>query len=164
MDPFSTAAGIIAVIQIADRIVSLCKRYLEAANDAPSDLRLLLVETSTMKTVLESLSFLCSCDHQPSSLDCLLGNDGPIAACHETLTRIHHLFPSHDVDARLPTPKRRREAIMAALAWPLKESKAKKLLSELVQHKTTISLALTSDLRQVSCTQYRQVKDGKMNR
>ncbi|KAK3389247.1 hypothetical protein B0H63DRAFT_556447 [Podospora didyma] len=35
---------------------------------------------------------------------------------------------------------------MAALAWPLKESKAKRLLSELVQYKTTISLALTSDL------------------
>ncbi|KXX76563.1 Vegetative incompatibility protein HET-E-1 [Madurella mycetomatis] len=62
MDPFSTAAGIIAVIQIADMVVSLCKCYLEAANDAPSDLRLILVETSTMKTVLESLSFLCSRD------------------------------------------------------------------------------------------------------
>ncbi|KAK0703014.1 hypothetical protein B0T26DRAFT_599774, partial [Lasiosphaeria miniovina] len=39
----------------------------------------------------------------------------------------------------------RANAMLTALAWPFKESKAKKLLSELKQYKDTISLALATE-------------------
>lgn len=79
------------------------------------------------------------------------GYDGPVEACRQTLTELSQLFPSSDVDGTPKTRSKRRKvnATLAALAWPLKESKARKLLSELGQHKATISLALTTELRQV---------------
>lgn len=147
MDPFSTAAGVIAVIQIADRIISLCKNYLETVRDAPSDLRLIFIETSTLKTILESLNFLASYQ-QTTSLTGLLGDDGPVEASRKTLTELSNLFPSNYDTGTTSTSKRQKaKEILSSLAWPLKETKARKLLSELGQHKSTISLALAADCR-----------------
>ncbi|KAK0726405.1 hypothetical protein B0T21DRAFT_350542 [Apiosordaria backusii] len=149
MDPFSTAAGVIAVIQIADRVISFCKEYLEAARDAPSDLRLILVETSMLKTILDSLDFLTSCQHQPASSNYLFSSGGPIEACRKTLAELCQLFPSKG-----NSKKSKAKVTLTALAWPLKEGKARKLLSDLAQHKSTVSLALTSDMS-------RDIKDVK---
>jgi hypothetical protein len=41
--------------------------------------------------------------------------------------------------------KRKLIAALATLAWPLKEKKAKKLLEEIAQHKSTISLVLATE-------------------
>jgi hypothetical protein len=167
MDPFSTAAGIIAVIQIADRVIELCKYYIEAARDAPSDIRHIFVETSATKAVLDSLHFLhvTSCQQEAGdgtiskqsqepatrALDHLYGDHGPVEACRRTLTDISRLFPhghpnsTHASKASPNKSKVQVKAILTVLAWPLKEEKAKKLLAELVQHKSTINLALTID-------------------
>ncbi|KAK4446724.1 hypothetical protein QBC34DRAFT_356380, partial [Podospora aff. communis PSN243] len=154
MDPFSTAVAIIAVIQIADRVIELCKFYLEAARDAPSDLRHIFVETAALKAILDSLHFLHITSTQElvtHSLVHLYGDDGPVEACRKTLTELCGLFPN-DVpgataasQASSKAARANLKSIMAALAWPLREGKARKLLSELVQHKTTINLALTVD-------------------
>ncbi|KAK5653029.1 hypothetical protein OQA88_9315 [Cercophora sp. LCS_1] len=162
MDPFSTAAGVIAVVQIADSLITICKYYLETAKDAPSDLRFIFIETSTLKSVLDSVTFLSSHQHAPTSLAVLAGQDGPIEACRETLTALIQLFP---LDYRLENTGKTRQkkrkvdlkAILTALAWPLKETKARKLLADLVQHKTTISLALSAEARQVKSN--RDIKD-----
>jgi len=45
MDLLSAAASIIAVVQIADRIVALCKAYITGVNDAPTELRAILIES-----------------------------------------------------------------------------------------------------------------------
>ncbi|KAK4204649.1 vegetative incompatibility protein HET-E-1 [Triangularia verruculosa] len=58
MDPFSTATSIITVIDVAAKVIALCKHYLVTACDAPSDLRRIFVETSALRTVLDSLDFL----------------------------------------------------------------------------------------------------------
>jgi hypothetical protein len=41
--------------------------------------------------------------------------------------------------------RRKLNVAVAALAWPLKREKAKKLLQDIIQHKTTINLALTAE-------------------
>lgn len=151
MEPFGTAAGIIAVIQLADRVIVLYKHYLESTLDAPSDLRLIFVETSTRKATVDSLNFLVLCQHEPTPPDVPLSKDGPIEACRKTLEKLSELFPSdytNESSGSTTQSKRRKvKATLTALAWPLKETKARKLLSELGQHKATISLALTADLR-----------------
>ncbi|KAK0618870.1 hypothetical protein B0T14DRAFT_430357 [Immersiella caudata] len=166
MDPFSTAAGIIAVIQIADRVIELCKYYIETARDAPSDIQHIFVETSSIKAVLDSLHFLHATSRQHEAahgtlptqtpdptthaLNHLYGDRGPVEACRRILTDMSYLFPQGSPNAAEPnippnTSKAKAKAILTALAWPLKEGKAKKLLAELVQHKTTVNLALTVD-------------------
>jgi hypothetical protein len=78
-EAIALSASIIAIFQIADRVIGLCKLYIETVRDAPSDLRTILIETSTMKTILENIQFLMSCNNRPSAmLDVLYGADGPI--------------------------------------------------------------------------------------
>jgi len=75
-------ASVIAIIQIADRIVRLCKFYIEAVRDAPSNLRVILLETSTLKTIFENLQFLMACSSKASAtVRSLAGQDGLIKGC-----------------------------------------------------------------------------------
>lgn len=149
MDPLSTVASILAVIQVADRVISLCKFYLELARDAPSDLRVILIETSALKTILDNIQFLASHGHGPVNLDTLTGKDGPIEGCRKALDQLSGLFSSEYAHGISSTRSRRRivKDTWATLAWPFKESTARKLLAEVVQHKSTLNLALTVDIR-----------------
>jgi len=52
------AASVIAVVQIADRIASVCKSLIETVQDYPRDLRLIFIEIGSLKVIFESLRFL----------------------------------------------------------------------------------------------------------
>lgn len=94
-EAIALGASIIAIIQIADRVIGLCKFYLQTVHDAPADIRAILIETSTMKTVLESIQFLSSCNDGTSKmLRGLSGPDGPIQGCQNTITQMEGLFPT----------------------------------------------------------------------
>ena len=149
MDPLSLAAGIIATIQIAERVIALCKRYLEAVQDAPSDLRIIFIEASTLKTILDNLQLLASWGHGPTDLDSLVGPNGPIEGCRRALTEISGLFPAdYTQDTRCGRSKRRKvKATLIDLAWPLKETRARKILTEIMQYKTTLILAIATESR-----------------
>ncbi|KAL9611836.1 MAG: hypothetical protein Q9167_003529 [Letrouitia subvulpina] len=144
----AVGASVIAVIQIADRIIGLCKFYIETAQDAPPDLRIILVETSALKAILENLIFLTACDGPLSAADRhISGANGPIEGCLLTVAELEKLFPSDGsrTTARKNSKKRRLDSVLTALAWPLKESKARKLLDDMTRYKTTIGLALTTN-------------------
>jgi hypothetical protein len=148
MDPISIGASIIAFIQVADHVIDLCKSYLEAARDAPSDLRAILIETSTLRTLLDSLRFLASCGHSPTTLHVPAGEEGPVEGCLRAINEIETLFPSDYTIPKGPWSSAKRQRVkvaLAVLAWPFKEKKARKLLAELMQYKTTISLSLSTE-------------------
>ena len=141
-------ASVIAIIQITDRIVGLCKHYITTVKDAPSDLRFILLETSALKNIFENLDFLTGCDCGVSNIvSGLAGVDGPIEGCLKSVTQLEKLFPSDRMqDARKNRSKKQKvKATLAALAWPLKETKARKLLDEISRYKTTITLAITTE-------------------
>jgi hypothetical protein len=149
MDPLSIAASIFARIQIADRVISLCKFYLELATDAPSDLRVILIEISALKTILDNIQFLASNGHGSVTLNAVIEKDGPIEGCRKALQQLSGLFPTEPAH-RKSASRSNREKVTAnlnTLAWPFKESRARKLLVEVVQHKTTLNLALMADVR-----------------
>lgn len=149
MDPLSVAASIFAAIQTADRVISLCKFYLELASDAPSDLRVILIEASALKAILDNIQFLASNGHGPATLNTLVGKDGPVEGCRKALHQMSGLFPSEPAHRVSGTRSKRQKvtATLNTLAWPFKETRARKLLAEVVQHKTTLNLALTADIR-----------------
>lgn len=134
MDPLSTAASIFAVVQIADRVISLCKYYLELSRDAPSDLRAILIETSALRTILDNIQFLASSGHGPTTLNTLTGDDGPIEGCRKTLDQLDGLFSSDYLHQTSGNRSKRRKvkATLTTLAWPFKEGTARKLLAEVV--------------------------------
>jgi hypothetical protein len=138
------AASIIAVIQISERIVGITKRYIEAVQEVPRDLHVILIEISTLKAVFESLKFVQGSENAvPYNLQ-NLGHNGAIEGCRNTVSELEKLLE--------PDPKRnskgKRQKVQAALntlAWPLKENRAKKLLDDISRFKITITLALSSE-------------------
>ena len=145
-------ASVIAIIQITDRIVGLCKFYIETVNNAPSDLRLILLETSSLRTIFKNLDFLIVYDSGVSSIVSSLASvDDPIEGCLKSIIQLEKLFPSNWIrnTGQSPSKKRKVRATLATLAWPLKEGKARKLLDEISRYKTTVTLALTTESRSV---------------
>ncbi|KAI9773868.1 MAG: hypothetical protein M1840_006094 [Geoglossum simile] len=138
-------ASIIAVIQISDRIIGLTKYYIEAVHDAPRDLHVIRIEVSTLKAVFESLKLLQDSEYTLSkNLKKLGEKDGAVEGCRRAVLELGKLLD--------PTPqstnngKRRRiQATLSSLAWPFKESKAKKLLDEISRYKITITLSLSAE-------------------
>ncbi|KAF5487000.1 Vegetative incompatibility protein HET-E-1 [Colletotrichum siamense] len=143
-------ASIFATVQIADRVISLCKRYIESIQDAPSDLRTILIETSSVKAILENVKFLVECDNGQSEIfSSLNGPSGPIEGCHEAMKSLEGLFRTDTCALQGLSRSRKLKshalATLATLAWPLKESKARKLLQDVATYKNTITLALSAN-------------------
>jgi hypothetical protein len=138
-------ASIIAVVQIADRVVGLCKDYLETVHDAPSELRAMLIETSTTKIILENVVFLYSCNNEHSTMfDGLAGSNGPIEGCRDVIAKMEALFPSEFINPNNRSKRQKVKDSWTRLAWPTKQDKAKKLVEDLSRFKATISFALTT--------------------
>ena len=144
-EAIAISASIIAIVQIADRVIGLCKFYIETVHDAPSDLRSILLETSMTKAILENIDLLISSTGEGTSiLERLSGQHSPIQACHTIMTKMEALFPLSYHQARDNTSKRQKvKASLTHLAWPFKAERAKKLVGDLSNVKTTINLALT---------------------
>ena len=145
-------ASVVAIVQITDRIVGLCKFYIETVSDAPSDLRLIFLEISALKTIFDNLNFLTEYDSGISNIVCNLASaDGPIEGCLKSVTQLERLFPSNWIQntGQHQSKNRKVKATLTALAWPLKEGKARKLLDEISRYKTTITLVLTTESRSV---------------
>lgn len=134
---FGLAASVFATIQIADRVIGLCKHYIESVRDAPSDLRALLIEISTLKAILENVRFLIECSQDQSTLGSLDGDLGPIKECHRNILELEGLFPNE--------PKRKIQATIESLAWPLKQNKVNKIRQDIATNKHTITMAMTTD-------------------
>ena len=144
----AVGASVIAIIQITERIIGLCKFYISTERDIPSDLRFILLEASMLETIFKHLDFLTACNSEMSStVSTLSGDDGPIEGCRRSISELEKLFPSDCIQKKGQTrsKKQRVRASLATLAWPLKENKAKKLLDEIKGYKTTITLALTTE-------------------
>ena len=144
--------SIIAIIQITDRVIGLCKFYIESLRDVPSSLRAMLLEISSLRTICENLDFLLTCESTPSSaVKMLFAKDGPIEGCQNAVSALEALLPSDLMRPPVrPLSKKRKMAnALETLAWPLKESKAKKNLEEIARYKETLSLAITAESRYV---------------
>lgn len=144
----AVGASVIATIQITERITGLCRFYIESVRDAPADLRLISIETSTLKTLFENVKLLVDCDRGVSTtLNSLSGEGGPIEGCRRSVADLEKLFPPEfrQFNGQTRPKKRRVMATLATLAWPLKENKARRLLNEITRYKMTITLTLTTE-------------------
>ncbi|SCO92262.1 uncharacterized protein FRV6_16390 [Fusarium oxysporum] len=148
-DALGVVASAIAVIQISKEVISLCKFYIEALrSDAPTSLRAVLIEVSTLKSVLEGLEFISKCEtFTPALQNRLAASDGPIEGCRAALTALEKLFPKQSLQNRQNASKRRKvQATFATLAWPLKQGQIQDLLQQISRHRDGIQLALTTEV------------------
>ncbi|KAK8862630.1 ankyrin repeat protein [Apiospora arundinis] len=134
-DPLSMGASIIAFIEITNRIIGTCKYCIETIKDAPKDFQMILGETTSLEAIIETLR---TSNVKP------LGLSVTLEACHRCLASLEGLLPK--TKEKYESGRRRDKISFAELAWPLKESKARKLLSEVSQHKATLLLAISGDM------------------
>ena len=146
---YSMADSISAVIELTERVAGVCKWLIETVQDYPRDLRLIFVETGSLKVIFESLRFLKEDDPGDSAtLRRLRGSNGPVEGCKAAMNQLDQLFPS------LPTPSSERkgakrqkiQTTLTRLTWPLNADRARKLLDEIMCHKSTINVALQGQL------------------
>ncbi|VBB71412.1 Putative protein of unknown function [Podospora comata] len=132
-DPLSIGASVLAFIGLADRIIRLSKFCIDGLKDAPSDIRMIHGEVSSLRAIIDVLA--------ESKASSFLENNAALLSCHRCLSDLETLLPS---DAGVGLPRRR--LTIAELAWPLKQSKARKTLVELSQHKATLLLIISGDV------------------
>jgi hypothetical protein len=143
------ADSIGTVLQAADRIAKVCKWVVETVHDCPKDLRLIFIETGSLKVIFESLRFLDEDDPADSAtLQRLRGSDGPIEGCKAAIDQLEQLFPPLQLLTTKNKGKKRQilQTVLTSLAWPLKAERARKLLDEIMRHKSTINVALQGQL------------------
>lgn len=147
-DPISLAAGAIAVIQVADRVLGLCRSYIDAFQNAPRDLHAILTETAALKSIFQQLLSFNNEDAVPSPmLKHLLDNDGPVHRCRACVAELEVQLGSERLNIGQDGQAKRRKIkpTLTSLAWPMKEGKVKRILDEMLRHKATIDLALSSE-------------------
>lgn len=152
-EALALCASIVAVIQIADRVAELCKAYIGGVTNYPKDLRVILIETSSLKILLENLTFLGENDGNASSiLASLDGNNGPIEGCRKTTSELEKLFPPEQLQSDKEGGRRKKVRLsLAALAWPFRAEKARALLGQLAQH---IDVHQLGDIRRIAVSRH----------
>ena len=147
-EAIALGASIVAIIQIADRIAGICRFYIQSTRNAPSEFRTLLLELSALKAIFENVRFLAEENNNSSNIIKTFSDQhGPIAGCNKSIMELEQLL---DIDSDIfsedsTSKKRKRQAIVAALQWPLKENRVKRLMEEISRFKSTITLALTTE-------------------
>lgn len=147
MDPVGTTASLITILSTATRVIGRCQDFLKAVRDAPGDLRLILVEVSALHAVLDNLRFLIKYDGGTPALEALTKKRGPIEGCRRVLSELETMLPEESVlKGQARTAQSKTKAIWTALTWTIgKEARAKLLLDELREYKSTITLAITTE-------------------
>ncbi|KAF5600091.1 ankyrin repeat [Fusarium pseudoanthophilum] len=138
-DPLSIGASVLAFIGLADRIIRTCKHYIEAIEDAPKDIQMILGEATSLKAIIDSIGESSATSLVPN----LHEQNGPIKSCYSCLASLEALLPP--TMGQSQTGKRRKLTLVD-LAWPLKQSKVRKLLAEISHHKATLLLAMSGDM------------------
>ncbi|KAI5459109.1 vegetative incompatibility protein het-e-1 [Mariannaea sp. PMI_226] len=140
MDPISLTASLIAFLQITDSVIKACKHCIDTIKDAPKDMEMILGEVMSLRAIIHGLSNT----NLPSSTPSLFAQSGPVEACRRCLCALEGLVTPDDKNQKASQSKFRLK--LADLSWPLKEPKARKLIAEMSQHKSTLLLAMTGDI------------------
>ncbi|RYP02202.1 hypothetical protein DL765_010768 [Monosporascus sp. GIB2] len=142
-DPVSLGASIVTFVEVTDRIIRACKYCVETIKDAPKDMQMIMGEAISLRAILDTLG---AAGLHPKSMQLvpgLFGKGGPVEAIRNALSELENLLPK-EIRGLLTNNSHRR--FLTELAWPLKESKARKLLAEISHHKSTLLLATTGDI------------------
>lgn len=128
MNPLSITANVFTIIEISDRVASVCKHYINAFRDYPKELYIIFIETKSLVVICEGLQLLLQDNvNEAAIIARLAGSDGPIAECEKTIKQLEILLPPPPEPPN-NTQKAKLRSALDALAWTRKSDKAKTLL------------------------------------
>lgn len=138
MDVISSAAGVIAVIQLADRVLCLCGEYATAVKNAYKDIERLGKEIKNTKDILEKVS------------DLLRGPDGTNLMASQSLKEAvtGYISELEGIEGKL-RPGKGQKAMsrvgLRALKWPLQKNEIESVMGNLERYKQLVIGALQVD-------------------
>lgn len=135
MDP----GTVLAVIQLSDRVLSLIAKYYAGIKKAKEEIESLKAELETFHSVLRRIQELALQSSNASKLSLLTSL---ATAVQNSSSDIENIRDKLD-------PSKGKKAIsrvgLRALQWPFTKDEVKEHIARLERHKTTLTLALSSD-------------------
>jgi len=138
MDGLSGVASVIAVIDIAAKIASLCLEYSVAVKDAKDDIERVQRKVSDITHVLEKIKKLLDARDKAQ-----------LSTTHDLLKSLGKCLQElEDLKVKLE-PRKTRKAMsrfgIRALKWPFTNKQMERVISSLQGYENTFTLALQVD-------------------
>ncbi|RPB27278.1 hypothetical protein L211DRAFT_846805 [Terfezia boudieri ATCC MYA-4762] len=144
MDPLSGAASVIAVVQVAGQVWSLCWKYYSDAKNANSDIERLMGNVEALQNLFQRVQALA---------------EGPgaakLVASKELIVRTAlELEQEFKTLQKILEPWKRQSILKSfgrRLRWPLQKEDVDKIFQLLERHKTTLITAMNCDQMYEAC-------------
>jgi hypothetical protein len=138
MDGLSSAASVVAIIQLAGSVVKLSGGYIQEVKDARDEIFELQRTVADLAGVLQQLKVLLQGPHG-AKLSSSHTLNGPLTQCHLTLSSLEAIID----------PGKGKRAMkklgFRALKWPLDRIEVKKIIENLERYKSSFTLSLAID-------------------
>jgi hypothetical protein len=153
MEAVALASTFATLIGFAMQLYSNCKYYVDAAKgDCPSDLRLIMIESSSLEAILRVIKELVALGAMERGEETQLERQvaKPIADCEACIRDLLKLVPKPMIKEGNGTLTKTDKVriVLNALAWGVagKKSTCDTLLRSLRSHKATLTLGLTTEM------------------
>jgi hypothetical protein len=169
MEPLSVAASIIAVLQAANAVISICYDIRAAVKGAPWALSRIINSISELRLVLSRLEQVANeaeLNSDPISaaklptLQALCQDGGALKNCFEELTVLEQSLAPPSWAGKTGS---KRRALIQSVGWQFKDKDAEKTLKTLEGCKSTLNLAVTADQAALIGAMSRTMKDINEN-
>ncbi|KAH8689939.1 ankyrin repeat-containing domain protein [Talaromyces proteolyticus] len=155
MDPLSVTASLIAVIQITTVVCGHCMQYVRSAKNSKTLILGLVQRLGGLQIVLATLEELTKRDSTEASDNNVdsIGKECFLPTLHR-IRDMEDLFKEclqklEQLETDISPPKHqnlsKREALLKALHWPIKEAYMKKIMEDITEYISLFSFALTLD-------------------
>ena len=149
MDPLSLTASVIAVLQAAEAVISICCDYRAGVKNASWEVPRVLDQLRSLRSILRKLEELSdraetkSLNNQlPTLKDLCDPKHGTLVACRKELESLKAKLTPPDWAGRIGSKK---NSWFQALTWPLKKADTEKTVSVLKDYESALNLAVTAD-------------------
>lgn len=136
IDPIGLVGTLIGIIQVCNKVVSVCYEYRNAVKGAPREISLVLDEVGSVGEIARRLFQIAhaneSCDS--SLLQTMTTGGRTLETCLAEL-----------IDLKTTLKLGKKAGRKTALVWPWKQPEAEKRLQIIGRIKLTLQLALSAD-------------------
>lgn len=141
MDPLSLSVSIITVLTLAGQLVTLGNAYASSVSGCPKEINDLLTELSALSQILVALKDIVNPATATSATPIIWAGilASPVDECASQLQEMLAFL------IKFQNPKNKMKKIVQRLMWPLKEAETREWINKIEGHKSTFTLALSTD-------------------
>ena len=147
MEAVGLAASLASLLEISGKIVTAGYGYISKVAHAPSRMRMVLSEVSSVDLVLGRLEEYSARRSGSGSASVLytLSRNGVLKDCTEVLKKIDGTVQTCMAESEAQSSKHEVKAFIKRVVWPMKEKETKEILGHLDRLRSILSDAIAQD-------------------